>query len=283
MPPPTPLRRSRRRRRTAFAAALSAFAVAAGAPGASAATAVSSNWSGYAVTGTTFSTVSGSWAQPSASCNSSTVGTTASAFWVGLGGDSNSSNALEQTGTEADCLANGTVRYSAWYELVPKASVKVRLKVAAGDRISASVKVSGTSVTLQLSNLTTHATFSKTLKMSAPDVSSAEWVAEAPSAVTPGGTSVLPLTDFGTVKFSKATARSTGGHLGAISDSAWSATRIELESTGGPGGGPRPFSPFAAYNAGAAKAVPTVLSAAGEAFSVTFHQDASTATQTFAA
>ena len=279
MPSQTPLRPPRGGRRVAFAGALSAFAVAASAVNASASIAVSSNWSGYAVTGTTFSTVSGSWAQPNARCSASAVDTTASAFWVGLGGEAGSSNALEQTGTEADCLPNGTIRYSAWYELVPRASVRISLKVSAGDLISASVSVSGTSVTLRLSNLTTHMAFAKTLKLSAPDISSAEWIAEAPSAVTPGGTNVLPLTDFGTVRFSKATARSTGGHRGTISDPNWSASRIELESTGS-AGGPRPFSPFAAYDVGATRAIPTVLASGGDAFSVTYREDTSAAAQT---
>ena len=282
MSPPTPLRRRRRTTRIAFAAALSTFALAAGTANASAATAVSSNWAGYAVTGTTFSTISGSWTQPTANCTSTAADTTASAFWIGLGGDSDTSSSLEQTGTEADCLANGRVRYSAWYELVPKASVKATQKVSAGHKISASVTVSGTSVTLKLSDVTTHATFTKTLKMAAPDVSSAEWIAEAPSALTPGGTSVLPLTDFGTVRFSKATAVSTSGHVGTISDAAWSASRIELESRGG-AGGPGPFSPFAAYDAGSTKAVPSGLSAAGDAFSVTFHEESSAVTPTYGA
>jgi hypothetical protein len=259
--------------RTSILAFLAAVILAVGAASASAATAISSNWSGYAVTGTTFKTVSGTWVEPTASCTTAST-TTASAFWVGLGGDSNTSNALEQTGTEADCLANGTVRYTAWYELVPKASVKVALKVSAGDKVTGSVSVSGTSVTLKLTNLTTHKSFTKTLAMSAPDVSSAEWIAEAPSTVTPGGTSVLPLTDFGTVKFSNATAVSTSGHTGTISDSAWTASGIELESRTGGGPGGNPFRPYAAYDGGTTAAIPTVLSSSGSAFSVRFRSGA---------
>ena len=138
--------------------------------------------------------------QPTANCTSTSAATSSSAFWVGLGGNSTTSNALEQTGTEVDCLADGTVRYSAWYELVPAGSVKVALKIHAGDRISAAVKVNGTAVTVSLENATTGKSFTKTLRMAAPDISSAEWIAEAPSALTPGGAAVLPLTDFGTVQ-----------------------------------------------------------------------------------
>ncbi|HUK44403.1 MAG TPA: G1 family glutamic endopeptidase [Gaiellaceae bacterium] len=253
-------------RRNLLATALAALAVATtGAGTASAATAVSSNWSGYAVTGTTFSSVSGTWVEPTASCSSSTTSVTASAFWVGLGGESDAAGALEQTGTEADCLANGTVRYSAWYELVPAASVRVSLGVSAGDTISASVRVSGSTVTVRLANATTGKTFAKTLRMAAPDTSSAEWIAEAPSTVTPGGESILPLTDFGTVRFKSARATSSTGHTGSISDSAWTATRIRLES--GASSGPGPFGPFAAESSGV-EAAPGALAPGGTGFSV---------------
>ena len=36
------------------------------------------------------------------------------------------------------------------------------------------------------------ADFAKTLRMSAPDISSAKWIAEAPSAITHRGTQILP-------------------------------------------------------------------------------------------
>jgi hypothetical protein len=257
--------------RAALAALATAFAVAAGAGNASAATATSSNWAGYAVTGKSFSTVRGTWVQPAANCAAAATGTTASAFWVGLGGDTDTSNALEQTGTEADCLAGGSVRYTAWYELVPKASVRTTLKVSAGDRISASVTVKGTTVTLKLRNLTTKVGFTKRLKMAAPDVSSAEWIAEAPSTLTPGGTRVLPLTDFGTVRFTTATAVSTSGHSGTISDPAWSATRISLVSRGAGNSPPGyPGNRYASYDQSASEAIPTPLASSGRAFAVTF-------------
>ena len=223
--------------RARLAAVLAALLTAsAGAGAASAATAVSSNWSGYAVTGAIFSSVTGTWIQPTADCTSARGSVTASAFWVGLGGDSGSSNALEQAGTEADCSATGTASYSAWYELVPAASVKLPLAISPGDTISATVTVKGTQVTLQVADKTTGKAVTKTLSMASPDVSSAEWIAEAPSAVTNMGTQVLPLTDFGTVAFSNAEATTKSGHTGTISDSAWTATRIALETrNSGPG------------------------------------------------
>jgi hypothetical protein len=254
--------------RAALAAAAAALMLAsATAATAATTTAVSSNWAGYSISGTTYLSVSGSWTQPAADCSASSSPTTAAAFWVGLGGNDETSTALEQTGTEADCLANGTVRYSAWYELVPAASVKAPLTVSAGDRITASVKVTGTVVRVQLKNLTTGKSFAKTLRMSAPDISSAEWVAEAPSAVTSRGTQILPLTDFGTIRFTNATATSTSGRTGTISDPAWSATRIMLSARSGFGPGPH-FGPFTPET-GSTEAVTGVLGVGGSAFSVT--------------
>ena len=271
-PAPTLGRSSRRRARLALATALAAATLASQTAPAGAATSVSSNWSGYAVTGTTFRSVSGAWVEPTASCTSSTATTTASAFWVGLGGDSSALNALEQTGTEADCLADGTVRYSAWYELVPASSVRVGLAVAAGDRIAGSVQASGRSVTVELRNLTTGTSFRKTLTMAAPDTSSAEWIAEAPATSTPGGETILPLTDFGTVHFTSATATASDGHAGTVADPAWTASHIVLRSSNHAGGGPGPFGPFASDAATSAAAIPTKLLAGGAAFAVTWRR-----------
>jgi hypothetical protein len=185
------------------------------------------------------------------------------AFWVGLGGDSTSSSSLEQAGTEADCTVTGAARYSAWYELVPAASVRVSLKVAAGDAISATVAVDGMRVTIRLKNVTTGATYSKTLAMASPDTSPAEWIAEAPSLCTADGRCrQASLTNFGTVKFSNASATSTG-HTGTISDSVWAATAIQLVAQGGPGGLGR-----YAMQVTAAEAAPTALRSRGGAFAV---------------
>jgi len=262
--------------RAAVVATVAALALGT-QPALAASTAVSTNWSGYAVSGTIFNFVSGTWVQPTANCTSTAAATSSSAFWVGLGGNSTTSNALEQTGTEVDCLANGTVRYSAWYELLPAGSVKVALKIHAGDRISASVKVKGTAVSVSLKNATTGKTFTKTLRMATPDISSAEWIAEAPSTLTPGGTAVLPLTDFGTVSFKTAAATSTPGHTGTISDSAWTATKIQLESESSGGRPGEPYGPYTAYVTSGTQATPTQLTAGGSAFAVTWSQ-ASTAT-----
>jgi hypothetical protein len=254
-------------------------------PAASAATDVqqasSANWSGYAVGSSSadssqqFKSVSGSWVQPSAKCTS---GQSYSAFWVGLGG-SGQSNALEQTGTEADCKSDGTASYFAWYELVPSPPVRVALAVAPGDHISSQVTVAGRNVTVALSNQTTGASFTKTLQMSDPDVSSAEWIAEAPSSCDQSVASCtpLPLTDFGTVTFTGASATTSDGHSGPISDPDWSAAAVQLspgEQSSGFGN-----AQFASEQSSAG-AAPSSLSSDGSSFSVAWSQNSSQSSPT---
>jgi hypothetical protein len=224
----------------------------------------SGNWSGYVIGGSSspskFSSVSGSWVQPTAKC---TNGQSYGAFWVGLGG-AGQTEALEQAGTEADCTSGGAASYFAWYELVPSAPVQLDLAVHAGDHMSSKVSVDGSSVTVVVSDQTTGQSVSRTLQMSDPDTSSAEWIAEAPSACdqTASNCQPLNLTDFGTVTFTNASATSTDGHTGTISDSDWSAAAVQL-SPGAAGGGPDFTS-----SESAAGATPSSLSSDGSSFSV---------------
>jgi hypothetical protein len=238
-------------------------------------TSFSSNWAGYVADGTDpvsgaptrFSTVSGTWVAPKADCSGvATSGPTASAFWVGLGGNSNKSNALEQAGTEADCTGAGAPRYFAWYELVPADSVRVSLNVTPGDTIAVTVAVSGKSVSIGLRNLSQGTSFSKTLSMAAPDTTSAEWIAEAPSLCANARfCRQPPLTNFGKVAFSNATTAS-GAQTGSISDTAWSAAPVALQAGGfyGPGH----FS----HRHTVSEALPSGLSQAGGAFTVNWRR-----------
>jgi hypothetical protein len=255
--------------------ALAPAAVADAAPAAAGST-VSQNWSGYEVTNASggYSAVSGGWVQPAARC---TAGTPAySAFWVGLGGGSRSSSALEQTGTQANCTAEGQAQYYAWYELVPAAPVHLNLAIHPGDRMYARVAVNGTTVHFTLENQTTGASVQRTLQMTSPspDTSTAEWVAEAPSACTTTmqNCTPLPLSDFGTVRFTNAYATS-GGHTGTIGDPAWSAQAISLAPSSGnlyTGYGYGGYGPQAvgANSSSQAGAQPSSLSSDGSAFSV---------------
>jgi hypothetical protein len=198
---------------------------------------VSSNWSGYAITGVgstatnavtnmSFTNVTGTWVQPTATCTPGT--STSAAIWVGLGGYTVGSNSLEQTGTSADCSSGGKATYSAWYELVPSPSVNIKLKIFAGDTITASVVISQTDVLVQVKNRTRHTVFTKRLAMEEPDSTSAEWIAEAPSECTYSGLCrTVPLTNFGAVTFSRIAALGNGAG-GTLNGPQWESTPIQL-------------------------------------------------------
>jgi hypothetical protein len=175
----------------------------------------SSNWSGYSAINGTYTRVSASWTQPTASCTSQT---TYSSFWVGLDGDGSST--VEQTGTSADC-SGGRPSYYAWYEMYPKFPVNLSLPVKPGDSISASVIASNGRFTLTITNNTAHATYQTTQTLKRARLASAEVIAEAPS----GSGGVLPLTNFGTVGFSSATVN--GQALGS-----WNPDKIDMVANG---------------------------------------------------
>jgi len=145
----------------------------------------------------------------------------------------------------------------------------VKLVVRPGDTMSASVFVSGRFVTFKLRNLTRHTSFAKKVKIASPDRSSAEWIAEAPSACGLTDCHILPLANFGTVSFSGATAIGTGHH-GTISDPAWSATSVSLQGSSDAGRGR--FD----GNSSLADAVPSVLGSDGASFSVAWQQHQTT-------
>ena len=111
----------------AAAAVLSSLAAVPATAGAATASTTSSNWAGYAVTSqgssqaVRFRRVTGTWVVPSGSCTRGSP--SYSAAWIGVGGFDETSTALEQIGTEFDCKGSGRASYSAWYELVPAASL----------------------------------------------------------------------------------------------------------------------------------------------------------------
>lgn len=193
----------------------------------------STNWAGYAVhrAGVSFTQVQGTWREPRLKCTPDKEGF--SSYWVGIGGYSLRSRALEQTGTEVDCTSDGASRAFAWYELIPAPSVPVGLEVFPGDLIKGTVTVRGKDVRVALADLTDHHRFSRNLRADVVDVSSAEWIVEAPSSCTSTNTCVtLPLDDFGSTTFSGAHARSASGAVGSIADPLWGASQIDLVPQG---------------------------------------------------
>jgi hypothetical protein len=193
-----------------------------GRRGNSASSSKSTNWSGYALTGSngTFTSASASWTEPTATCSSGGGGRHGhgsssdqyAAFWVGLDGYANST--VEQTGTDSDCDGS-TPDYYGWYEMYPAGPVYYSNTVKAGDSMSASVTFSGTNTyTLVLTDSTQDWTQTTVKTASGLARASAEVITEAPSS----NSGVLPLADFGTINYTLASEN--GSSLGTANSIA---------------------------------------------------------------
>lgn len=266
----------RRPLRSWSAAVLGALALTlALAPVALADSTQSSNWAGYAVHGShvSYRRVFGAWRQPTATCTHGLP--TYSSVWVGLGGFSTTSPALEQIGSEVDCSASGRLVSSVWYELVPSPSRSVAMAVHPGDYLTAAVTATGHNVRLVIADVTRHTSLHRAVHVSALDVSSAEWIVEAPSVCSSGSVcQPLALADFGAAQFSRANVAIHGGYRGAIANRRWTTTKIKLAPSG---------RRFIASSASLAGASPSALTAGGSAFTVTYAGSSSTAASASAA
>jgi hypothetical protein len=130
----------------------------------------------------------------------------------------------------------------------------------------ATVTVTGHQVVFDLANLTQHRHFHKSLYAPAIDVSSAEWIVEAPSAcLGQFACQALPLANFGTVTFGSADAASTSGPAGTIVDGRWGRTKIRLTP-----GGQRFIATANTGDLAAGTAAPSSLRSRGSTFNVTY-------------
>jgi hypothetical protein len=224
----------------------------------------STNWSGYAVTGSTNSVTFayGSWAVPAVSAGTSPTTTYYAAFWVGI--DGFSSNTVEQTGTLSE-IQGSTKTYYAWYEFYPSPMYEITsLSIKPNDVISANVTYTGSgstgffhrtasTFTVTITDVTTGKSFSTSGSVSGASRSSAEWIAEAPSSY-----GVLPLANFGTASYGsdytgiKGTCYATiSGVSGQISSFGSAVQKITMVT-----------------NRGVTKAAPTAMSNDGTSFQV---------------
>lgn len=202
-------------------------------PVAAAKAVISANWAGYVATRANplgFRSVSGTWVIPTISCTLEEE--TASAVWVGLGGFLRTAESLEQTGTQQSCNINGEATYEAWYEILPAPPVPIRIPVSPGDRISASTTVRGDAVTFQMHDFSNGEHYEKTRYVPYTDVSSAEWIVEAPSECPESGResecTLVPLAHFGTATFERATALA-GLYRRSPGTNIWSTTELTLK------------------------------------------------------
>ncbi|HEU4571196.1 MAG TPA: G1 family glutamic endopeptidase [Candidatus Limnocylindrales bacterium] len=173
--------------------------------------------------------VTGSWVQPRGTCSGSQ--TTAFSVWVGI--DDNGLGNLEQLGTEIQCLRGSkTPIYGAWYEMFPEVSHRISMRALPGDRFTASVTNRGSQWVLAIANRTTGQKWSITRTRNAA-AAQALWVAEAPSTeVSDPGSHVLPLTDFGSVTLTGASA-TVGGVKRTLGDPGWAHYRFDMVTSGG--------------------------------------------------
>jgi hypothetical protein len=219
-------------------------------------TVTSTNWGGYAVqSASKFTNVEGSWVEPSVTCSSSTH--QYAAFWVGI--DGYSSDSVEQLGTDSDCDGRNKPSYYGWYEMYPAGSVDLSTSeypVKAGDTLTASVSVSGTSFTLAISS-SEGWKFSIVKSGSGLAQSSAEWIAESPEICSFRCT-LAQLADFGTMNFTSAEAAVSGGADAPISSFTYD-------------GGPQEI--ICETSSGAVRSQPSALGSSGTSFSMTWEHD----------
>jgi hypothetical protein len=183
------------------------------------------NWGGYAATGSGFSSVSATWTEANATCNSAND---LYAPWVGI--DGYGSSTVEQTGVATDC-SSGRPVHQAWYEMYPANPVYLSTRsypVSAGDHVTASVTYAGgTSYTLKLTDSSRGWTYTTTKSLSARRTS-AEVIIESPTGAYP---------NFGTLNFTSATVNGSSlGSFGPValdpSNGAYEARTSALGSGG---------------------------------------------------
>jgi hypothetical protein len=201
----------------------------------------SHNWSGYAATSGTFTSVAGTWIVPPAGINSAAgVGAT----WVGIGGVS--THDLIQAGTQDVAAGGGQAEFQTWIEMLPQASQQVPVAVVPGDSVTVSIDEQGTGTgvwQISINNNTSGQTYQTSVNYTSSE-SSAEWIQEAPAS----SSGVLPLDFFNSVSFSAASATQDG-------------QTVDLAQAGA--------QPIAMLNAtNQALAVPSAIASDGSSFSV---------------
>jgi len=179
----------------------------------------STDWCGYAVTASqgAVTKVQGSWIVPAVTGTS----TAYSSFWVGI--DGFNSGTVEQIGTDSD-ISRGIPTYYAWFEFYPSPMYQITsLAIHPGNVMSATVTYSGTArgffgrvntvFTVTITDGRTGRSFTTTGTVSNAAMSSAEWIAEAPSS----SRGVLPLANFGTISFGLDNTAVTGTCYATVS------------------------------------------------------------------
>jgi len=211
----------------------------------------STNWAGYAVTGSDFIGVSGSWIVPKYHCL--TTPNSKSVAFVGIDGYSDTT--IESIGTESDCVGT-KYQYFAWYTLGTGVTKITGFSVKSGDAILARVSYAGSEFTVEILNLTQGTVFSTSAAVSGAQRSSAEWIVAR--YVNP----VSPLMDFGIV--------SSGQDFTNVAETDWATDSA----------GRGPIAAFGSnmvkinmVSGGVTYATPTALTPDGSSFQVNWKHE----------
>ncbi len=251
----------------------------------------STNWAGYAVTGSNVTSVTGSFIVPSLVTSGSSGGghghagtnvaqpaltalkdkpgngkggsggstqTTYAAFWAGI--DGYNSNTVEQAGVMMQDQ-NGVAVYSVWYEFYPAAPVYALWSSSPGDHVAVYVNYTAsnnTFVATVIDSTLNEKYVSPFTSVSGAQRSSAEWIAEAPAS----GGSILPLADFGTAYFGSDYAGTGTGNYATVSGTYGSIGTLATSFS--------VYSMNMVNRNGSLKAQTSSLSADGTSFSVTW-------------
>jgi hypothetical protein len=172
----------------------------------------STNWSGYAITGRTYTGITGHWVVPQVQ-TPATKGlrkkAAYSSSWVGIDGYGNED--LIQAGTEQDWTGgrNGAPFYQAWWEILPAPETPISsLAISPGDAMVVTISKGVSVWTITVTDTTTGKSFSTQQSYSGPE-QSAEWIQEAPTL----GRRLATLADDGTVTFDPGTVNNANPGL----------------------------------------------------------------------
>jgi hypothetical protein len=131
---------------------------------------------------------------------------------------------LIQVGTDNTITAGGHVTTSAFYEILPAASVNIpSLTVTPGDSMSAAIsKLSGNQWSVTITDNTNSESYNTTLTYASSE-SSAEWIEEDPSY---SATRQIPFDNFGSASFSSALSTMDGSSLNLTGSDAAPITMV---------------------------------------------------------
>jgi hypothetical protein len=151
----------------------------------------SSNWSGYAVTGNSFTSVTGTFNAPSLVSGTST--SDALGAWVGIDGANNTSLIQAGIGEYVDPSEPSQFYLYPWWEILPNAQVVITsVTVAPGDEVTVTIDTQGEGIFgITLTDDTNGQSYTTTQSYNGP-ATSVEWIMEAPSL----DGSVVPLAPY---------------------------------------------------------------------------------------